>query len=183
VYSVVNPVTFRVWLSRQCNARPAVNGKPSTRVGTSQFRLRRTPEGRARTKKQSRSSAASGLLERQYAFPASPALRPSAFRLAERYRTNDGVHWCTSPPARPSSTHGAQPAPPRSNRIGPRQFSFAIRNCSQTSATNPSRSTSHDRCRPASTALTPIAKPGCRAGHRALLQARWHCILYWPSWP
>ena len=47
VYPVVNPLTFRVRLSRQCKPRPAVNGTPFTQGATPQRRLRRTPEGRA----------------------------------------------------------------------------------------------------------------------------------------
>jgi hypothetical protein len=69
VYPVTHCVTYRVRLSRQCKARPAVNGKPFTRGATRatatlarlhslrekrhaappalQCRLRRAPEGRA----------------------------------------------------------------------------------------------------------------------------------------
>jgi len=61
----VSPITFRVWLSRQCKTRPAVNGTPFTWSPTPLCRLRRTPEGRARRWKQSRSSTALGSAPRQ----------------------------------------------------------------------------------------------------------------------
>jgi len=88
MYPAQYSVIFRACLSRQCKARPAVNGKPFARGATPHCRLRRAPEGRAGE----RSSAAFCLLERTLPFPARQALQLNALRLAKSYRVLGGVH-------------------------------------------------------------------------------------------
>ena len=88
MYPAQHCVTFRARLSRQCKARPAVNGKPFTRGATPQCRLRRAPEGRAGE----RSSAAFCLLAMTLPCPARQALRLNALRLAKSHTVLGGVH-------------------------------------------------------------------------------------------
>src|SRR6056297_675689 len=91
VYPATHSVTFRARLSRQCEARSAGNGTPFTRIATPQCRLGRAPAGRARMKRPIALIRGVRPLGKGVPFPASPALRLSAFRLAESYRMSGGV--------------------------------------------------------------------------------------------